>query len=84
MGTLLETENLDELFEALKVAHEAVFRDGVNGMVTSVKIDDRRDLKRPWMIRFYQLRNETNFKKSYLKLLLMKSLSFRVLHGRSG
>ena len=30
MGTLLETENLDELFEALKVAHEAVFRDGVN------------------------------------------------------
>ena len=43
MGTLLETENLDELFEALKVAHEAVFRDGVNRVVTSVKIDDRRD-----------------------------------------
>jgi uncharacterized protein (TIGR00106 family) len=39
----LETENLDELFEALKVAHEAVFRDGVNRVVTSVKIDDRRD-----------------------------------------
>ncbi|MDD3753412.1 MAG: MTH1187 family thiamine-binding protein [Methanobacterium sp.] len=43
MGTLLEAENLDELFEALKVAHEAVFRDGVNRVVTSVKIDDRRD-----------------------------------------
>ena len=39
----METENLDELFEALKVAHEAVFRDGVNRVVTSVKIDDRRD-----------------------------------------
>lgn len=46
MGTLLEVETPDELFDALKVAHEAVFKEGVNRVVTSVKIDDRRDRER--------------------------------------
>lgn len=43
MGTLLEAETPDEIFNALKVAHEAVLKEGVNRVVTSVKIDDRRD-----------------------------------------
>jgi uncharacterized protein (TIGR00106 family) len=46
MGTLLEAENLDELFYAIKIAHEAVFKTGSERVVTSVKIDDRRDRKR--------------------------------------
>ncbi len=43
MGTLLEAENPDELFDAIKNAHEAVFKAGMDRVVTSVKIDDRRD-----------------------------------------
>ena len=46
MGTLLEAENPDELFDAIKTAHEAVFKEGVDRVVTSVKIDDRRDRER--------------------------------------
>ena len=46
MGTLLEAENSDELFDAIKNAHEAVFKAGMDRVVTSVKIDDRRDRDR--------------------------------------
>jgi len=43
MGTTLETESPDELFKAVKVAHEAVFMEGAKRVATSIKIDDRRD-----------------------------------------
>ncbi len=43
MGTLIEANTSDELFEAIKIAHEAVFKAGSERVVTSVKIDDRRD-----------------------------------------
>ncbi|HMK54963.1 MAG TPA: MTH1187 family thiamine-binding protein [Methanobacteriaceae archaeon] len=43
MGTLLESEDPDELFSAIKSAHEAVFKVGALRAATSVKIDDRRD-----------------------------------------
>ncbi|NYB51446.1 MAG: MTH1187 family thiamine-binding protein [Methanobacteriaceae archaeon] len=46
MGTLLEAENPEELFDAIKIAHEAVFKEGMDRVVTSVKIDDRRDQDR--------------------------------------
>jgi uncharacterized protein (TIGR00106 family) len=46
MGTLLEAENPDELFDAIKVAHEAVFKEGMDRVVTNIKIDDRRDRQR--------------------------------------
>jgi uncharacterized protein (TIGR00106 family) len=46
MGTLLEAETPDELFDAIKNAHEAVFKAGMDRVVTSVKIDDRRDRDR--------------------------------------
>lgn len=46
MGTLLEADNLENLFEAIKIAHEAVFKAGSQRVVTSVKIDDRRDRQR--------------------------------------
>lgn len=46
MGTLLEAESPDKLFDAIKIAHEAVFKAGSERVVTSVKIDDRRDRAR--------------------------------------
>ncbi len=45
MATIIEAEDLDTVFEAVKQAHEAVFKMGVNRVLTQVKIDDRRDKK---------------------------------------
>lgn len=46
MGTLLESEDLNLLFDAIKEAHEAVFKVGAERVSTSIKIDDRRDSDR--------------------------------------
>lgn len=43
MSTTIETENLETLFSAVKMAHEAVFTAGAKRVVTTLKIDDRRD-----------------------------------------
>ncbi len=43
MCTIFEATSIDEAFEVTKAMHEAVFRGGVKRIVTSVKIDDRRD-----------------------------------------
>ena len=49
MGTIIETENLDEIFIALKAAHEAVFNACAERLATSIKIDERRDKNRKKM-----------------------------------
>lgn len=43
MSTSFEAENLDQLFMVAKAAHEAVFEAGAKRVVTTLKIDDRRD-----------------------------------------
>jgi len=43
MGTQIEAENLDELYEAVKSAQKAVFEVGADRVYTVLKIDDRRD-----------------------------------------
>lgn len=45
MGTQIEAQNLDEVYEAVKTAQEAVFDIGANRVFTVLKIDDRRDKK---------------------------------------
>ena len=40
MGTVIETESVDELFAAVQAAHEAVDGDRVS---TVLKIDDKRE-----------------------------------------
>jgi uncharacterized protein (TIGR00106 family) len=42
MGTILEGD-LDAILAVVRNMHEAVFGDGVSRVVTTVKIDDRRD-----------------------------------------
>ncbi|MEK7817450.1 MAG: MTH1187 family thiamine-binding protein [Actinomycetota bacterium] len=42
MGTTLEGE-LDEVLEAIKKAHRAVLAKGAGRLVTSIKIDERKD-----------------------------------------
>ncbi len=43
MSTTIETENMETLFSVVKKAHEAVFLAGAKRVVTTLKIDDRRD-----------------------------------------
>ena len=43
MGTVLEVENLEVLFEVVQKAHTAVLQAGAQRVITELKIDDRRD-----------------------------------------
>ena len=43
MSTVFEAEDLEEVFRAVKVMHEAVIRAGAPRVETILKIDDRRD-----------------------------------------
>jgi uncharacterized protein (TIGR00106 family) len=44
MGTIVEGP-LKEILETVRLMHEAPFNDGVLRVVTSIRIDDRRDKK---------------------------------------
>ena len=44
MGTLIEADNPEKLFSAIRAAHESIFKEGAKRVETHVKIDDRRDI----------------------------------------
>lgn len=46
MGTIMEGDSIDELLDIVKEAHEELIRNGAKRVVTSIKIDDRRDIER--------------------------------------
>ncbi len=46
MGTLLEADDLQTIFDAVKAAHEALFEKGVLRVESTIRIDDRRDKPR--------------------------------------
>ncbi|MCP8310810.1 MAG: MTH1187 family thiamine-binding protein [Candidatus Methylarchaceae archaeon HK02M1] len=46
MGTVLEAERLETILEAVKVAHEVLFKMGVKRVESNLRIDDRRDKPR--------------------------------------
>lgn len=43
MGTIIEAENLGDIFKAVEKAHNSLFGLGIKRVVTEIKIDDRRD-----------------------------------------
>jgi len=43
MATVIETENLDILFDVVKKAHNEVINSGAKRVITELKIDDRQD-----------------------------------------
>lgn len=45
MATIVEADSLDLLLSLAKKMHQAVLNEGVSRVVTTVKIDDRRDKK---------------------------------------
>jgi uncharacterized protein YqgV (UPF0045/DUF77 family) len=44
MCTVFEADNIEEAFNIVRAAHEAVFTKPVKRVVTTMKIDDRRDV----------------------------------------
>lgn len=43
MATVIETDDLNTLFDVVKKAHNAVIDAGSERVITELKIDDRRD-----------------------------------------
>jgi uncharacterized protein (TIGR00106 family) len=43
MATVIETEDIDTLFEVVKNAHNAMINAGAKRIITELKIDDRKD-----------------------------------------
>ena len=43
MATVIETEDLETLFNIVEKAHKAVIESGAQRVITELKIDDRRD-----------------------------------------
>jgi len=43
MATVIETEDLETLFNVVEKAHKAVMESGARRVITELKIDDRRD-----------------------------------------
>ena len=46
MGTVIEADNLDAIFAAVKAAHEALVSKGILRVESTLLIDDRRDKAR--------------------------------------
>ena len=58
MCTVFEADTIEEAFTVIKAAHEAVFGENVQRVVTTVKIDDRRDVKRGMKEKVESLKKE--------------------------
>lgn len=43
MGTQIEAETLEELYQVISKAQEAVFKAGTDRLYSIIKVDDRRD-----------------------------------------
>ncbi len=46
MGTIIETDTLEKALEVVRITHETVIEAGTKRVITTIKIDDRRDKKR--------------------------------------
>ena len=46
MCTIFEAESVGEAVKIVEAAHEALFKAGLKRVVTTVRVDDRRDVKR--------------------------------------
>jgi uncharacterized protein (TIGR00106 family) len=46
MGTIIEGDSLEQIFNIIRQAHESIFEAGAARVITSIKIDERRDKSR--------------------------------------
>jgi len=64
MGTIIEADSLNTLFEIAKKMHEAVLYSDVKRVVTSIKIDDRKDKKLTMSGKIKSVENKLNKEKN--------------------
>ena len=62
MGTVMEADSLEPIFEAVKAAHEALMVKGILRVESTLIIDDRRDKPRT-------MKDKVNSIKKYIKQL---------------
>jgi len=62
MGTVMEADSLESIFEAVKAAHEALVGKGILRVESTLIIDDRRDKPRT-------MKDKVNAVKNYMKQL---------------
>jgi uncharacterized protein (TIGR00106 family) len=62
MGTVMEAESLEPIFEAVKAAHEAIVDEGIARIESTLIIDDRRDKPRT-------MKDKINSVKKHMKQL---------------
>ena len=62
MGTVMEADSLEPIFEAVKAAHEAIVAKGILRVESTLIIDDRRDKPRT-------MKDKVNTIKKYMKQL---------------
>ena len=62
MGTVIEADNLEPIFEAVKAAHEALTVKGIQRIESTLMIDDRRDKPR-------NMKDKVDAVKNYMKQL---------------
>jgi uncharacterized protein (TIGR00106 family) len=60
MGTVIEADNLEPIFEAVKAAHETLTAKGVLRIESTLMIDDRRDKPRV-------MKDKVDAVKNYMK-----------------
>ncbi|MGC8936872.1 MAG: MTH1187 family thiamine-binding protein [Candidatus Methanomethylicaceae archaeon] len=46
MGTVIEADSVEKALDIVRKVHEAVFEAGAKRVITTIKIDDRRDKER--------------------------------------
>jgi uncharacterized protein (TIGR00106 family) len=62
MGTVMEADSLEIILKGVKVAHEALIAKGILRVVSTLRIDDRRDKPRT-------MKNKVDAVKKYMKQL---------------
>jgi uncharacterized protein (TIGR00106 family) len=62
MGTVMEADSLEPIFEAVKAAHEALVDKGIARVESTLIIDDRRDKPRT-------MKDKVNSVKKHMKQL---------------
>jgi len=66
MGTVMEADSLEIILEAVEAAHEALFAQGVMRVVSTLRIDDRRDKPRT-------MKGKVDAVKRYIKQPIKKN-----------
>ncbi len=56
MGTIIEAEGMGPIFEAVSAAHESLVRKGANRILSTLRIDDRRDKPRTMLEKVESVR----------------------------